>query len=238
VRPLACLRHEEPDDLGIGEEVLATEGVPIEHVDLWRQDSPPLSEVSGLVVLGGDMNADDVTRFPFLSAERRLLASAVAGGVPVLGICLGAQLLARALGAAVTPSPRRELGFFRIRSTEATRADPLASCFQDGDVVFQWHRDTFALPDGATLLLEGNAVDNQAFRAGERAWGFQFHLEVTREELDAWLRLAEPTLEREWGPTADELRRQADRYLPVQNERSVELFRRFAGFLGHERARA
>jgi GMP synthase (glutamine-hydrolysing) len=231
LRPLFCLRHEEPDDLGVGEEVLAADGVAVEYVDLWRQDPPSLTEVSGLVVLGGNMNADDILRFPFLSSERYLLAEAAAGGVPVLGICLGAQLLARALGATVTRSPRRELGFFPVRFTEATRTDPLASCFQDGDLVFQWHRDTFALPDGATLLLEGGAVANQGFRAGERAWGFQFHLEVTREELDAWLELAEPALKREWGRTADELRREADRYLPVQNERSVEVFRRFAGFL-------
>jgi GMP synthase (glutamine-hydrolysing) len=231
VRPLACLRHEEPDDLGIGEAVLASEGVAVEYVDVWRRAPPPLREVSGLVVLGGDMNADDVARFPFLSTERRLLAEAAADAVPVLGICLGAQLLARALGAAVTQSPRRELGFFPVRFTETTATDPLASCFQNGDLVFQWHRDTFALPGGAARLLKGEAVANQAFRAGEQAWGFQFHLEVTPEELDAWLGLAEPTLEAEWGRTVDEVRREAQRYLPLQLERSAELFRRFAGLL-------
>jgi GMP synthase-like glutamine amidotransferase len=177
------------------------------------------------------MNADDIARFPFLSAERRLLAEAASEAVPVLGICLGAQLLARALGAVVTQSPRRELGFFPVRFTGATRSDPLASCFEDGDLVFQWHRDTFDLPEGAVRLLEGEAVTNQAFRAGEHAWGFQFHLEVTREELDVWLGLAEPAIDREWGRSSEELRREADRYLPVQNERSVELFRRFASVL-------
>lgn len=231
MRPLACLRHEEPDVLGIGEEVLSAEGVPVEYVDLWRHDPPPFTDVSGLVVLGGDMNADDVERFPFLASERQLLAQAVAGGVPVLGICLGAQLLARALGAAVTPSPRRELGFFPVHVTEATTDDPLASSFQDGDLVFQWHRDTFDLPEGAARILEGEAVANQAFRAGQQAWGFQFHLEVTHDELDAWLGLAEETIEKEWGTTAEELRGEADRYLPVQSERSAEVFRRFAGFL-------
>ena len=231
MRPLACLRHEEPDDLGIGEEVLAAEGVPVEYVDLWRHDPPLLTDVSGLVVLGGDMNADDIERFPFLASEHQLLAQAAEGGVPVLGICLGAQLLARALGAAVTPSPRRELGFFPVRVTESTTDDPLASSFQDGDLVFQWHRDTFDLPEGAARILEGEAVANQAFRAGQQAWGFQFHLEVTHDELDAWLGLAEATIEKEWGRTAEKLRGEADRYLPVQNERSAEVFRRFAGFL-------
>ena len=234
MRPLACLRHKEPDDLGIGEEVLGGEGVPVEYVDLWRQDPPSLSDVSALVTLGGDMNSDDVDRFPFLSAERELLARAVDAAVPVLGICLGAQLLARALGAGVTPSPRRELGFIPVRHTESTPADPLASCFQDGDLVFQWHRDSFTLPEGGALLLQGEAVPNQAYRAGEQAWGFQFHLEVTPGELDAWLGLAEANLQREWGRTADELRREADQYLPLQHERSAELFRRFAGLLHGE----
>jgi GMP synthase (glutamine-hydrolysing) len=231
VRPLACLRHEEPDDLGIGEEVFAAEGVPVTYVDLWREEPPSLADLSGLVILGGDMNVDETVRYPFLSAERELLADAVGTGVPVLGICLGAQLLARALGAAVTPSPRREVGFFPLRPTAAGADDPLASCFLDGDLVFQWHRDTFGLPDEGTLLLEGEPVAHQAFRAGERAWGFQFHLEVSSRELDEWLALAAETLERDWRRTPKEVREEADRFLPTQHERSRELFRRFAGLL-------
>jgi GMP synthase-like glutamine amidotransferase len=231
VRPLACLRHEEPDDLGVGEDIFAAAGVTVTHVDLWREDPPSLSDVSGLVVLGGDMNVDDIERYPFLSAERHLLARAVAGDVPVLGICLGAQSLARALGTAVTPSPLRELGFFPVRPTPAAADDPLASCFRPGDQVFQWHRDTFDIPAGATLLLEGEGVRHQAFRAGPRAWGFQFHLEVTREELEAWFDLAEPTLAREWGRTRDELLLEADRLLAAQQGRAREVFRRFATLL-------
>lgn len=231
MRPLACLRHEEPDDLGIGEDVLVAEGVPLVYVDLWHEDPPALSDVSGLVILGGDMNVDETARYPFLSAERELLAHAVAGGVPVLGICLGAQILARALGASVIPSSRRELGFFPVHTTEASADDLLASCFRDGDMVFQWHRDTFDIPAGATLLLQGEVVPSQAFRAGDRAWGFQFHVEASSQELDAWLDLAGGTLEREWGRTPAELREDADRYLPTQQARSRELFRRFAQFL-------
>jgi GMP synthase (glutamine-hydrolysing) len=231
VKPLACLRHEEPDDLGIAGEAFAAAGVPVTYVDLWREAPPSLSELSGLVILGGDMNVDDTARYPFLSAERDLLAEAVGSEMPVLGICLGAQLLARTLGAAVTPSAHRELGFFPVRTTDSGAADPLTSCFQDGDLVFQWHRDTFDIPRGGTHLLEGEAVPNQGFRAGELAWGFQFHVEVSSEKLDAWLELAAEDLEREWGRTADELRAEAGRYLPTQQERARELFRRFARLL-------
>src|SRR5918999_1408803 len=86
-KPVACLRHEEPDDLGVGRDVL-----PVEYVDLWREDPPALDDVAGLIVLGGEMNADQVEDYPFLAAERELLGRAVNEGVPLLGICLGAQL--------------------------------------------------------------------------------------------------------------------------------------------------
>jgi GMP synthase (glutamine-hydrolysing) len=232
VRPVACLRHEEPDDLGVGQEIFSQLGVPVVYVDLWREDPPSLSDVSGLVVLGGDMNVDQTARYPFLSAERELLAEAAASGQPVLGICLGAQLLARSLGAAVAPSPRRELGFFPVRSIGGSADDPLASCFRDGDVVFQWHRDTFEIPAGATRTLQGDEVPNQAFRVGNRAWGFQFHLEIDSRKLEEWLDLAEPTLEQEWGRTAQELKEEGERHLPTQQQRSRELFRRFATVIG------
>lgn len=231
MRSLACLRHEVADDLGIGEEAFAAAGVPLTYVDLWRCPLPSLQAISGLVVLGGDMNVDDTDQFPFLSAERDLLAQAVAHDVPVLGICLGAQLLARALGASVRPSPARELGFTPVRPAPAAADDPLSSCFIAGDRVFQWHRDTFGLPEGAALLLVGDQVHNQAFRAGKRAWGFQFHLEITRAELKAWLDLSESQLQSEWGRTRDQLLQEADRYLASQQARAGEVFRRFAGLL-------
>jgi GMP synthase (glutamine-hydrolysing) len=215
-KPVACLRHEEPDDLGVGRGVL-----PVEYVDLWREDPPAIDDVAGLVVLGGEMNADQVEDYPFLAAERELLGRALTQGVPVLGICLGAQLLARALGASVSRAPVRELGFVPVHPAEGS--DPLADVFAPGDPVFQWHEDTWELPEGASLLLTGKRVRNQAFRAGPGAWGFQFHLEVDRPGLDAWLDLSGPELERVWGTSASEVRRQADRHLPEHEDRGREV---------------
>lgn len=232
-KPVACLRHEEPDDLGVGRDAL-----PVEYVDLWREDPPALGDVAGLIVLGGEMNADQVEEFPFLAPERELLRCAVAEEVPVLGICLGAQLLARALGASVSRAPVRELGFLPVYPTPAMGKDLLAGLYAPGDPVFQWHEDTWDLPPDASVLLTGEGVRNQAFRAGPVAWGFQFHLEIDRRGLDAWLDLAGSDLEREWGTTAAEVRRQADRYLPDHEARGRELFARFGSLVSTTRVAA
>ncbi len=230
-KPVACLRHEQPDDLGVGRDVL-----PVEYVDLWREDPPALDDVAGLIVLGGEMNADQVEAYPFLAGERELLGRAVTEGVPVLGICLGAQLLARALGASVSLAPVREMGFFPVHPTGGS--DPLAAVFAPGDPVFQWHEDTWELPGGASLLLTGERVRNQGFRAGPGAWGFQFHLEVDRRGLDAWLDLSGPELERVWGTSASEVRRQADRHLPAHEARGREVFARFGRHVAERKAAA
>ncbi|MGH2663281.1 MAG: type 1 glutamine amidotransferase [Actinomycetota bacterium] len=233
-KPVACLRHEEPDDLGVGRDAL-----PIEYVDLWREDPPALGDIAGLIVLGGEMNADQVEDYPFLAPERELLRRAVKDGIPVLGICLGAQLLARALGAPVARAPVRELGFLPVTPTAAARGDLLAGLYAPGDTVFQWHEDTWELPREASLLLTGRGVRNQAFRAGPVAWGFQFHLEIDRHGLDAWLDLAGSDLERDWGTTASGVRRQADRYLLDHEARGRELFDRFGRLVsdGREKGR-
>ncbi len=231
MKPLAAIENEDIAHLGLAEEVFLAEGVLVEHVRAWKgEDLPPLEDVGALVPLGGDMNVDDVDAHPYLAAERAHLAEAVRRGMPVLGICLGGQLLARALGAAVTRSQVPELGIVPIRLTEEGRRDPLLSCFQDGDPVFQWHVDTFDVPADATLLATGDAVPNQAFRAGERAWGVQFHPEVTAEELDDWLEVV-PDVEATYGRTKDQIRREIAARLHTMQGRSRELFRRFATLL-------
>jgi GMP synthase (glutamine-hydrolysing) len=232
MKPLVAIENEDIADLGIAEEVLRSEGVPVETVRAWKgEDLPSLDEISALIPLGGDMNVDQIAEYPYLAEERALLAEAVDRDVPVLGICLGGQLLARALGAPVHPAPIRELGFVPLRLTEEGRRDPVLSALRDGDRMFQWHVDAFGLPAGAALLATGEDVPNQAFRAGRRGWGVQFHPEVSAEELDRWLD-AVPDVERTYGRRIDELRAEISRELDTMHHRSRDLFRRFARVIG------
>jgi len=230
MQPVLCVRNDRDDTLGIAVSALGEHGMPVIRLDAFEAEPrwPELEEISGLVVFGGEMNVDEVERFPNWLTQRELMRRAVDAGLPVLGICLGAQMLARALDARVYRAPVRELGFKPIRVTEAGQADPLLGAFHTGDRVFQWHEDTFDLPDGAELLAAGDDVRVQAFRMGRNAWGVQFHFEVDAEGVDAWLRVAEPSLERVWKRKADEVREELRLYLDAQRQRSRQLFKAFA----------
>jgi GMP synthase-like glutamine amidotransferase len=230
MNPVLCVRNDRDDTLGIAAPALADAGVPVIRLDAFAAEPrwPALDEIGGLVVFGGEMNADETERYPYLLMQRQLMRQAVDAGMPVLGICLGAQMLARALDARVYRAPVRELGFKPVRITEAGQADPLLGAFHSGDRVFQWHEDTFDLPDGAELLAAGDDVQVQAFRIGRNAWGVQFHFEVDAEGVDAWLRVAEPSLERVWKRSADDVREELRLYLDAQQQRSRPLFKAFA----------
>ena len=124
-------------------------------------------------------------------------------------------MLAWSLDAEVTKAPVREIGFEPIRPLAAAADDPLLAHYDPGDHVFQWHMDTFALPDGAELLVTGDGVHNQAYRVGDRTWGVQFHFEIDRAEIETWLTAFEATedLAITWGKPSDAVRAEADRYL-------------------------
>jgi GMP synthase (glutamine-hydrolysing) len=230
MKPVLCVRNDGDDTLGITEVALAEHGVTVVRLDAFDAEPrwPSLDEVSGMVVFGGEMNADEIERYPYLLTQRDLMRRAVDAGLPVLGICLGAQMLARVLDARVYRAPLRELGFKPLRITEAGQADPLLGAFHSGDRVFQWHEDTFDLPDGAELLAAGDDVQVQAFRMGSNAWGVQFHFEVDAQGVDAWLRVAEPSLERVWKRSAEDVREELRLYLDAQQQRSRRLFEAFA----------
>jgi GMP synthase (glutamine-hydrolysing) len=227
---VACLRHELPDHLGVGEEVLLAEGLEVSYVELWRgQQVPRAADCQGMLILGGEMNADETERHPFLLAERELVRECAASSVPTLGICLGGQVMARAFGAAVWPGSSREAGFLPIELTPAGRSDPLLSVFADGDRVLRWHQDAFDVPAGGHLLLRAAGVaPNQGFRVGPCSWGVQFHPEVTGELVEEWLHLAGDALRSHWRTSAEALRRDAARHLPAQHQRARSLFGRFA----------
>lgn len=229
MKPVLCIRNDPDDTLGIAPASLAQEQIPVHRLDAFAGGIrwPALDQIAGLIVFGGEMNADETNRYPSLLLQRQLLRRAVDQGLPVLGICLGAQLLARGFDARVYRAPVRELGFKKVTITAAGAADELLRAFASGDRVFQWHEDTLDLPDGATLLATGDDVAVQAFRIGERAWGIQFHAEVDRPGVEAWLRVAEPTLEPVWHRSAAEIRAELTTQLATQQERARQLFLAF-----------
>ncbi len=153
---------------------------------------PSPDEFDALIVMGGPMNVDEHARYPWLSAEKALIATAIAKGKRVLGICLGAQLIAAALGAAVTRNANREVGWLELRLNDAGRSAPMFAGFPGRFVGFHWHGDTFAIPAGAQLLMSSEACVNQAFVYGEQVVAIQFHLEVTAANARAWFAQEQP----------------------------------------------
>ena len=146
---------------------------------------PDLAEARLLLVMGGPMGVYDSGRFPWLRDEKRAIESALRAGIRVVGICLGAQLIADVLGAPVYGGPSREIGWFPIERTAEADALPLGRAFPERLDVFHWHGDTFDLPAGATLLARSRAYEHQAFAYQGIALGLQFHMEMGREQVEA-----------------------------------------------------
>lgn len=182
-----AIRHVAFETLGTFEPVLAQAGYALAYADVAHGDLAGLDATAPdlLVVLGGPIGVYETETYPFLNAEIALIETRLCAGLPTLGICLGAQLIAAALDARVAPTGTKEIGFAPIELTEAGRAGPLRHL---ADVpVLHWHGDGFDLPIGATLLAT-TAVSNQAFAIGQHVLGLQFHPEAeTAHDLEAWL---------------------------------------------------
>ncbi|QID19615.1 glutamine amidotransferase [Nitrogeniibacter mangrovi] len=180
------LRHLAFEDLGLFEAPLRALGYRIEVLDAGVNVRPErLRAADLLVVCGGPIGAYETELYPFLADEIRVIAQRLAGHRPTLGICLGAQLMATAMGARVYPGTRKELGWAPLQLTEAGCASPLAAI---GDLpVLHWHGDTFDLPKGATLLASTPDTPHQAFSVGRHGLALQFHLEADPARIEQWL---------------------------------------------------
>ena len=181
-----AFRHVPFEDLGLIRASLEERGISIEYADLFRPGAtaPDITQAAGLIFMGGPMSAND--DLPWLRQELQLISQAVDRRQPVLGVCLGAQLIAKALGSRVYRNAVKEIGWFDIHLTEAGVRDALFAGIDPVETVFHWHGETFDLPPGAQWLAYSEACRNQAFRAGASVYGLQFHLEVTPAMIEDW----------------------------------------------------
>jgi GMP synthase (glutamine-hydrolysing) len=189
MRRLLVFQHVPHEILGTLDPLLRDHGFRIRYVNFGRHPDavPDLDRYHGLIVLGGPMNCDQVARHRHLATEVAAIQTAIRDGKPVLGICLGSQLLARALGAPVVRHHTREIGWYDVAPTDHGLEDPLFRHFRASEKIFQWHGDTFAIPHGAVHLATSPACANQAFRYGHNVYGLQFHLEVDEPMIHRWL---------------------------------------------------
>jgi GMP synthase-like glutamine amidotransferase len=184
---LLVLQHIACEHPGVFSEVMEERGVEAVAVELDEGEPlPDWRDYDAVLAMGGPMGAGDESEHPWLAAEKRLVGEVAAAGRPFLGVCLGVQLLAAALGARVYAAPEPEVGLLEVELTPEGRADPLFAGVAEPLVSLQWHGDTFDLPGAAVRLASSPLAPNQAFRAGDRAYGIQFHLEVTGEMARQW----------------------------------------------------
>jgi len=189
VKSILVVQHVDCEGLGYFEEPLIKAGLNLKFIKLYEGESiPDVTKFDALIVLGGYMNVYEEDKYSFLVQEDIAIKNAISAGMPYLGVCLGAQLLAKALDAKVYPNKIKEIGFYDIKLTESAVNNSLFNDLPQELEVFQWHGDTFDLPKGAELLASSKLCTHQAFRY-QNAYGFQFHLETTPEMISQWCEL-------------------------------------------------
>lgn len=228
-RPWLVLRHVEHEHIGTLAQVLEKAGMEYRHLDVFRGEAVPDTPAGwrGLIVMGGPMGVYEADRYPFLREEQRLIRQATEAGLPVLGICLGSQLIAGALGARVYPGPKKEIGWYPVEVTSPK--DEFTTGLPSRFMAFHWHGDTFDLPAGATRLFRSDLYENQGFRYGRNVYAIQFHLEINQAMIGEWL--ADGGCQRELAtlPDADPetIRQQTAQWVGTQENLGGKVFGRF-----------
>ena len=234
-------QHVAAEPLGTLDPMLRQRGHRIRYVNFHRDPDarPDIARYDALIVLGGPQMPDQAERHPHLAVEMRCIEGALERDIPVLGICLGAQLLAHTLGAPVRPMKRWEMGWHDIEPTHYSAADSLFCALVEPQPAFHWHGYTFDLPEGAVHLAHSELCENQAFRYGSNAYGLQCHLELDERLINRWLSLSEYTddLEAHGNQSAGEVREQTHRLIGPSTTLGRALFGQFLRPLGVRRSR-
>lgn len=183
-----AIQHVECEPMGFLEEILEERRVGYQYVRPYLGEPVPNAHhgIDCLVLMGGPMNVYEHTAYPFLLDEDILIRNCLQERVPILGVCLGSQLLAKAGGARVREGHAKEIGWKKVRLTPEAQDDPVFAGMEEEFTVLHWHGDTFDLPEGAVLLAGSDAYPHQAYRLGEGVYGLQFHVEVTEPMLRQW----------------------------------------------------
>lgn len=219
-----AIYHVAFEDAGTFGPVLAERGIGLTYLQAGRDDLSPALDADLVLVLGGPIGINEVERYPFLIDELKLISAVVEEGLPVVGICLGAQALAAVLGARVYPGVQKELGWDQLVLTDEGKASPLGVL--EGLHILNWHGDTFDLPADATRLASTAITPNQAFSYGPNVLALQFHVELPKEDMERWLightlELANSNVD------LGQMRAATARYAPATNEASRILFNRW-----------
>ncbi len=193
-----------------------------------------MEEAAGLIVMGGPMGVYESRRYPFLSDEMRFIEQALHSEKPVLGICLGSQLLAATLSAQVRPAKQKEIGWYPVMLTPLAREDLLWKDADHSFTAFHWHGDMFQLPRGTVHLASSGLTDNQAFRYGSCAYGLLFHLEVTEQMIRQMVKVFSDEL-REAKVDGTEIVRLINAHVPGLRRIGKLVFQRWVGLAGQQR---
>ncbi|MBI5047773.1 MAG: type 1 glutamine amidotransferase [Deltaproteobacteria bacterium] len=183
------LQHVKSEGLGIIYKALKQKGIGADFIKIFNGERMPrdIQGYDGLIVLGGPMGVYEADIYPFIKDELMLIKNAIKNDIPILGICLGAQLLAKAAGADVYKGKKKEIGWYDVELTDDGKRDGLFIGLPDEFTVFQWHGDTFDIPENSKCLAFSELFPHQVIKVGKKAYGLQFHLEVTEEMIREWI---------------------------------------------------
>lgn len=237
MQSILILQHDRDDPPGFLGEVLREQHAMFQVFDVPSGATlPDATNYRAVIALGGAQQAYDEQSYPYFTAEKAWLRTLVAQDVPYLGLCLGGQLLASALGAEVRRHTQAEIGFFDISLTPEGKHDPLLQGLPAYQRVFHWHMDTFALPAQSVSLATNGDAPNQAFRYGKRAYGLQYHIEVTPTILSVWLQSLKstdrPAAHAQLDQASEDLDTYAATYIPTYHIHSRQLIMNFLRLSG------